>query len=225
MFKDPFRTPLLVNTSLLVCQQLIGITALMTYISQIIEFFGIEWNSYISSGFTIINLLANVVSSEINVRFNRRPVFFIGTTIAIMLQTFLAFLFWGKDNSAWTQQLLQSYPNLPVVIIFLFLAVFGLSVGPVPYVYIGESFPTKIKGPASALSFTINTFFIGYILQTFRPAVENYGYHFTFLTFACTSALVMFAVYPYMIETKGKSISEIDDIYNKLEREKEKKNN
>ena len=35
----------------------------------------------------------------------------------------------------------------------------------------------------------------------------------------------MFAVFPYMIETKGKSISEIDDIYNKLEREKEKKNN
>ncbi|KAK7451798.1 hypothetical protein VKT23_012476 [Stygiomarasmius scandens] len=101
-----------------------------------------------------------------------------------------------------------------VLIAFAVLHVFSFSVfwGPVPWVYLGESFPLRVRPKAIALGSATNWIW-NFLLSFFAPRIaEDIGPLILMIFFGM---LVFGYVYVYLFipETKGLSLEEVDEMY------------
>ncbi|NNK28334.1 MAG: MFS transporter, partial [Flavobacteriaceae bacterium] len=87
---------------------------------------------------------------------------------------------------------------------------FAISLGPVMWTLISEIFPTKIKGIAISVVGFFNSLVSFSVTQVFPWELSNLGPTMTFAIYALFSAGAMLFVYKYVIETKGKSLEEIE---------------
>lgn len=93
--------------------------------------------------------------------------------------------------------------------IYLEAMSYNISWGPVPWVYMGEIFPTRIREAGIAIGTSTQWLFNFVFSQVTPHAVENLGWR-TFLMFAIFNwALVVF-VWFFIKETKGKSLEEME---------------
>ena len=101
---------------------------------------------------------------------------------------------------------------LPLVSVCVFIIVFSLGYGPIPWMMIGELFPPQIKGMASSLSCLLNWFLAFIVTKFFQNLQEEIGTYTTFWIFAGISLLGTILVFLILPETKGKTIDEIQRI-------------
>ena len=84
-----------------------------------------------------------------------------------------------------------------------------ISLGPIPWMLMGELFPVETKAVASSLAVMLNWFLVFLVTKTFPSMKEGLGAATTFWIFAAIMAIAtvfeMFAV----PETKGKTLQEI----------------
>ncbi|MBT8310915.1 MAG: sugar porter family MFS transporter [Flavobacteriaceae bacterium] len=100
--------------------------------------------------------------------------------------------------------------TLVLIAILLYVAAFAISLGPVMWTLISEIFPTKIKGIAISVVGFFNSLVSFSVTQVFPWELSNLGPTMTFAIYALFSAGAMLFVYKYVIETKGKSLEEIE---------------
>ncbi|THU85105.1 sugar transporter [Dendrothele bispora CBS 962.96] len=117
----------------------------------------------------------------------------------------------GTDRSLLTQ---RNKRGGDVIIAFAVLHVFSFSVfwGPVPWVYLGESFPLRVRPKAIALGSATNWIW-NFLLSFFAPRIaEDIGPLILMIFFGM---LVFGYVYVYLAipETKGLSLEEVDEMY------------
>lgn len=105
---------------------------------------------------------------------------------------------------------IQINANLVLIAILLYVASFAISLGPVMWTLFSEVFPTKIKPIAiSAVGF-FNSLVSFSVTQIFPWELSNLGPTITFAIYALLSLLAFFFVYRYVIETKGKTLEEVE---------------
>lgn len=100
---------------------------------------------------------------------------------------------------------------------------FCIGLGPIASTVQGEAFPTNIKGLASGITsfvLAITSFVMNKIYHTIADQAGMYLNYWIF-SGACFASLIFCLV--YMIETKGKSLSEIQDELNYRTRNKKAK--
>jgi len=143
-------------------------------------------------------------------RWGRKPLMLLGTagmglslvTMGIMAQTM-------TDPSAASGWML--------FFIVLYIACFGLSVGPVVWVILSEIFPTAVRGRALGLA----TFFLWIadyaVTQTFPILdakgswfVAHFNHAFPFYVYAGFCVALILLVWLAVPETKGRSLEEIE---------------
>ncbi|QKX52980.1 uncharacterized protein TRUGW13939_00051 [Talaromyces rugulosus] len=124
--------------------------------------------------------------------------------------------------------LLASYPPDPdgsggissasiamIVMIYLYVIGYSASWGPIPWVYISEIFPTRIRaygvGWGSATQWLFN-FVVTYITPS---AIGNIGWH-TFIMFGVFCAAMAVWVFVAVRETKGRSLEEMGVLFEKF---------
>lgn len=98
---------------------------------------------------------------------------------------------------------------VPLVAFYIFVTGYAIGLGPIPFMICGEVFPQEIKSIlASAASFVswISTFVI---LKVFLIMREDLGLDVTFLIFAGFAGVGAFFIFFFVIETKGKTLDEI----------------
>ncbi len=104
-----------------------------------------------------------------------------------------------------------------LLFILLFIACFGLSVGPVTWVILAEIFPTAVRGRALGLA----TFFLWMadyaVTQSFPLLdakdswfVRHFNHAFPFYIYATFCLVLVVVVWRLMPETKGRSLEEIE---------------
>ncbi|EGY20162.1 quinate permease [Verticillium dahliae VdLs.17] len=99
-----------------------------------------------------------------------------------------------------------------LTMIYLEAMSYNISWGPVPWVYMGEIFPTRIREAGIAIGTSTQWLFNFVFSQVTPHAVENLGWR-TFLMFAIFNwALVVF-VWFFIKETKGKSLEEMEALF------------
>lgn len=97
-----------------------------------------------------------------------------------------------------------------LTMIYLEAMSYNISWGPVPWVYTGEIFPTRIREAGVAIGTATQWLFNFVFSQATPHAVENLGWK-TFVMFAVFNwALVVF-VWFFIRETKGKSLEEMEE--------------
>jgi len=93
-----------------------------------------------------------------------------------------------------------------------FIALFAVSQGTVIWVMLSEMFPTDIRAMGSAIGSFSHWFFNAIITFVFPIALSSFGGGYAFLFFCVATALSLIFYKYALIETKGKSLEEIERI-------------
>jgi sugar porter (SP) family MFS transporter len=99
--------------------------------------------------------------------------------------------------------------------ILLYVAAFAISLGPVMWTLISEIFPSKIKAIAISVVGFFNSLVSFAVTQIFPWELSNLGPTTTFAIYAGMSMIAVVFVKKYIIETKGKTLEEVENLLTK----------
>jgi sugar porter (SP) family MFS transporter len=214
LFSARLRLPLLLGIGLAVLQQVTGINVFLYFGATIFKTMSAKTG--VDAGLLtqiVINgacVLFTVIAIATVDKWGRRPLMLLGTVgMGISLLAMGVMAQAGADPAATSHWML--------VFIILYIACFGLSVGPVTWVILSEIFPTAVRGRALGLA----TFFLWTadyaVTQTFPMMdakdswfVARFNHAFPFYVYAAFCVVLVGLVWRLVPETKGRSLEEIE---------------
>ncbi|KAI5812965.1 general substrate transporter [Pyronema omphalodes] len=98
--------------------------------------------------------------------------------------------------------------------LFFYIASFGATWLPLPWLYPAEINPLRTRGKANAIS-TINNWLFNFLIVMITPIMVQRIKWGTYLFFACVNACFIPFIYFFYPETKNRSLEEIDMIFAK----------
>ncbi|CBF73852.1 hypothetical protein AN8084.2 [Aspergillus nidulans FGSC A4] len=99
-----------------------------------------------------------------------------------------------------------------IAMIYLEAASYNMSWGPVPWLYMSEIFPTRIREIGIAVGTATQWLFNFVFSQATPHAVNNMGWR-TFLMFCIFNWAIVVYVFLFIRETTGKSLEEMEDVF------------
>ena len=102
--------------------------------------------------------------------------------------------------------------TLVLIAILLYVAAFAISLGPVMWTMLSEIFPGNVKGIAISVVGFFNSLVSYTVTQFFPWELTNLGPTITFAIYAVMAVLSLVFVLKYVIETKGKTLEEVEEL-------------
>ncbi len=206
------RVPLCVGLLLPFFSQVTAINVIIYYGTSIFTQAGL--GSHSAFGAQVVIGCINVVFTLIAIwkvdQFGRKPLLLIGASglTAVLLALGLLFGLSGDNASLYIMFLL-----------FLHVAIFSLSWGPVTWIIMAEIFPTKIRGRALAIATFVIWISCALVAHTFPWFRDNLGAAKTFFVYAVLLMPSVLLIQRMLPETKGKTLEEIEQFWNLKPRE------
>ena len=97
-------------------------------------------------------------------------------------------------------------------LLFLFNTFFGLAWVGGPFLYAAEIAPLRARAQGAALGSVSNWTFCFLVVMTIPASFKNIGYH-TYIIYAILNAIFVPIIYFYLVETRGRSLEELDVIF------------
>ncbi|KAH0540961.1 hypothetical protein KQX54_020680 [Cotesia glomerata] len=198
---------LLIAFGLMFFQQLSGVNAIIFYSGSIFETAGSTLDSSVA---TIIvgtmQVVAVFVSTLIVDRLGRRMLLLI-SSVAMCFTTLVLGVYFnmkihntsGVDSIGW----------LPLVSICLFIILFSLGFGPIPWMMMGEIFDNQVKSVAGSSACLFNWLMAFVVTKFFSDIQDALGTDMTFWIFSIICAIGVAFVFFIVPETKGKTLEQI----------------
>ncbi|OGV70883.1 MAG: hypothetical protein A2283_03600 [Lentisphaerae bacterium RIFOXYA12_FULL_48_11] len=219
VFSRKLRLPLFLGIALAVLQQVTGINVFMYFGATIFKTMsrstgvdaGLLQQIIINGACTLFTIIAIATVDK----WGRKPLMVIGAVgmgVSLIAMGLMAQMM--TDPAAAS--------NLMLVFIILYIACFGLSVGPVTWVILSEIFPTAVRGRALGLA-TFCLWIADYaVTQTFPMMdaqgswfVMKFNHAFPFYVYAVFCVVLVLLIWLKVPETKGKSLEEIEKSWGK----------
>ncbi|HEX9190011.1 MAG TPA: sugar porter family MFS transporter [Vicinamibacteria bacterium] len=204
LFEKRLRRPLAIAVFLAVFQQVTGINTVIYYGSLIFkdQVGGQSDSAAIGANVIVggVNFAMTIVALWAIDRLGRRPLMMLSSAGMAASLFALGLLF--------TRQ-----PPPPVAILLvigLYVASFGVGIGPGVWVVISELFPTRIRGRAMSIATLCLWLACILVSFTFLTLVETIGSTGAFWVYAAMSVLNFLFIWRVMPETKGRSLEEIE---------------
>ncbi|XP_059469654.1 facilitated trehalose transporter Tret1-like [Neocloeon triangulifer] len=200
------RKALMVGLGLMLFQQLSGINAVIFYTVIIFDAAGSTLSPSVA---TIIVGVVQVVISFLALllvdRAGRRILLMISSSVMAICLAALGVHFYLLDTGVDV----SNYGLIPLASVVLFIIMFSLGFGPIPWTMLGELFPAKIKGAASAMACVENYVLVFVVTKTFQGLLESLGSAGTFWMFGGICIVGTVFVFFLVPETKGKTLDQI----------------
>lgn len=188
--------------------QFTGINSIMYYTTDIFRSAGFSTDSAIGQtvivGFT--NLVFTLIAMRVIDKFGRKSLLLVGS---LGMTLFLALFSWAYISGEGKNFIL-------LISLIGFIAFFASSQGAVIWVLLAEMFPNKVRARGTAIGSFSHWFFNGVTAFLF-PVVAGWfdsgngiGYIFGF--YALITFLSFFYFKKFLVETKGKTLEELEDI-------------
>ncbi|HXK08114.1 MAG TPA: sugar porter family MFS transporter [Vicinamibacteria bacterium] len=204
LFAKRLRKPLGIAVFLAVFQQITGINTVIYYGSLIFkeQVGGQSDASAIGANVVIgaVNFLMTIVALGTIDRLGRRPLMMLASGGMATSLLALGLLFRIEPRPA----------VLVLLVILLYVASFGVGLGPGVWVVISELFPTRIRGRAMSIATVSLWLACILVTATFLSLVEAVGSTGAFWLYAAMSVLNFVFVWRFVPETKGRSLEEIE---------------
>ncbi|PSN36458.1 hypothetical protein C0J52_18340 [Blattella germanica] len=201
------KKALFIGFGLMIFQQLSGVNAVIFYTTKIFEAAGSTMEPSLCTIIVgTIQVIATFLSTLIVDRLGRRILLLISDSVMAICALALGVFFYMLDA---VEDDVSSYNWLPLVSVCLFIVVFSLGYGPIPWMMMGELFSPQIKGVASSLACLLNWILAFLVTRFYSDLVNEIHSYSTFWIFAGISALGTVFVLIFVPETKGKSMDEI----------------
>ena len=206
LFKPSARKVMIVGFLLAVFVQISGINTIVDYAPKILLAAGVEINNALlqTSLVGLINFIFTFVAILFIDKTGRRSLYLIGSTGMVITLIMLAISFYLKMEGIFT-----------LICILLFIAFFASCIGPVFWTLVSEIFPNRIRGKALAFASFTQWIFNFLVVLLFPHFLASVGGAKTFLFLALMSLFQLLFTYFYVPETKGKSLEEIEQLWNK----------
>lgn len=209
---------LYISFGLMVFQQMSGINAVIFYTTIIFDEANVDIDPSVATIIVgVMQVIATFVSTMVVDKLGRRILLLLSVSImgvcTILLGVFFYLSDQNKDNVA-------DLGWLPIVSMCIFIVMFSLGFGPIPWMMIGEIFAPEVKGIAGSAAGSFNWILAFVITKTFtnmRDAMGTSGAFWLFSGFSIVGTVFVFFAIP---ETKGKTLGEIQKL---LAGEKENK--
>jgi len=206
LLKPSSRKVMLIGFVLAVFVQISGINTIVDYAPKILLAAGVEINNALlqTSLVGLINFIFTFIAILFIDKVGRRSLYLIGSMGMVVTLVMLAISFYLKMEGIFT-----------LICILLFIAFFASCIGPVFWTLVSEIFPNRIRGKALAFASFTQWIFNFLVVLLFPHFLASFGGAKTFLFLALMSLLQWLFTYFYVPETKGKSLEEIEQIWNK----------
>ncbi|KAL4325323.1 hypothetical protein GQ457_11G005500 [Hibiscus cannabinus] len=203
LFSSRYWKVVSVGAALFLFQQLAGINAVVYYSTAVFRSAGIASDVAASALVGASNVFGTAIASSLMDRQGRKSL--LMTSFAGMAASMLLL------SLSFTWKVLAPYSGtLAVVGTVLYVLSFSLGAGPVPALLLPEIFASRIRAKAVALSLGthwISNFVIGLY---FLSVVNKFGISSVYLGFAGVCALAVLYIAGNIVETKGRSLEEIE---------------
>jgi SP family arabinose:H+ symporter-like MFS transporter len=210
-YRDLFRPgnlrPLWVGFGLAVFVQFCGINTIVDYAPIILESAGWEIDAALFATFVLgsVFLAFTFVSIWLIEKAGRRVLYLIGSAgLTAILSAITVLSLMGRFTG-----------DIALWLIIGFSAFFAACIGPVFWTLVSEIFPNNIRGTAMSVpvftQWIANAVVVGY----FPWMLVNKGTAFTFGLLGICSMLMLLFTYRYVPETKGKTLEEIEALWQK----------
>nr|VDD19373.1 unnamed protein product [Brassica rapa] len=203
LFSSRYWKVVSVGAALFLFQQLAGINAVVYYSTSVFRSAGIQSDVAASALVGASNVFGTAVASSLMDKMGRKSLLltsFGGMALSMLL---LSLSFTWKALAAYSG-------TLAVVGTVLYVLSFSLGAGPVPALLLPEIFASRIRAKAVALSLGmhwISNFVIGLY---FLSVVTKFGISSVYLGFAGVCVLAVMYIAGNVVETKGRSLEEIE---------------
>jgi len=196
------RPLLFIGIILAVFQQITGINTIMYYAPKIFADVGQSNDSALLQTIAIggTNLLFTLVAMVLIDRFGRRLLIMIGSTGMFLMLTGLSVLYFTRQTSG----------VLVLVFILGYIAFFAASLGPALWVVTAELFPNRLRTKGMSVAIVSLWIACAIVSISFPIMLEKLSGGITFMIFALICLANMIYVWKYVIETKGKTLEELE---------------
>ncbi|XP_050304817.1 facilitated trehalose transporter Tret1-like isoform X2 [Anthonomus grandis grandis] len=210
---DIFRTKgnikaFIIGAGLVFFQQASGINAVLFFAQTIFEDAGTTLEAgYCSMIIGAVQFGTSFITPLVSNLFGRKFLLIFSSIGMCLSESILGVYDIIKSNHP--DSVSSSLSFLPILSLVLYIITYNVGIGPLPWAIIAEIFPTNIKAPAGALAASVCWFTSFLITNWFTQIVHKLGQGQCFLGFAGFSLLMgVFTVF-YVLETKGKSLAQI----------------
>lgn len=192
-------------------QQFVGINVVLYYAPEIFRTLGSGTDTALFQTILvgIINLLFTVLAILTVDKFGRKKLQVIGAMGMAFAMVSLGIVFY-----------LQNMGTAALIFMLIYIASFAMSWGPVTWVLLSEIFPNSIRG---AMSLAVAAQWIANLMisWTFPILNENmwltntFHHGFAYWIYGIMGIVAALFVWKFVPETKGKTLEEIEKIWNK----------
>ncbi|OLY81082.1 High-affinity glucose transporter [Smittium mucronatum] len=224
LLKYPIKRRLSLGVITQVLQQLTGINVIMYYAPRIFKQAGIG-----NGDDSNINLIATGVNGLVNVlftipailyvdRWGRRKTLIIGAigcgTAYLILALCIAIGGDSVDENGSKVVVMHSNGAsiTAIVMVYVFVASFAMSWGPVGWIYPAEIFPMDIRAKATSVTTAAN-WLLNFVVGLAAPALIKKITYGIYLIFTGFMALAIVAVYFFYPETKGRTLEQMEIVF------------
>ncbi len=119
-----------------------------------------------------------------------------------------------KESDTFKSLLLKDSININAILVLIsilgFIAGFSISLGPVMWAILSEIFPNVLRGIAISVVGAVNAI-ASFLVATFFPIqLAKFGSSGTYFIYAAFMYLCLWFVWKYVVETKGKSLEQLE---------------
>ncbi|WCJ40798.1 Major facilitator superfamily protein [Euphorbia peplus] len=192
----------LIGSILFAFQQLSGINAVFYFSSTVFKSAGVP-SDFANTCVGICNLFGSIIAMLLMDKLGRKLLLigsFSGMVVSMGLQAIAASSFVPKGSVLY----------LSVGGMLMFVFTFALGAGPVPSLLLSEIFPSRIRAKAMAVCMAVHwviNFFVGLL---FLRLLEQIGPLVLYTIFASFCLMAVVFVKNNVVETKGKTLQEIE---------------
>jgi len=205
-------TVIVIGVLLSVFQQFVGINVVLYYAPEIFKSMGSGTDTALLQTIIVgaVNLLFTVLAIMTVDKYGRKPLMIIGA-IGMAISMF----------ALGTTFFMESVGIGALVFMLIYVASFAMSWGPVCWVLLSEIFPNKIRGRALAVAVAaqwISNYLVSWtfpIMDKNTYLLEKFNHGFAYWIYGLMGVLAMWLVWKYVPETKGKTLEEMEGIWEK----------
>ncbi|KAL3714903.1 hypothetical protein ACJRO7_006754 [Eucalyptus globulus] len=205
------RWMLITGIGLQCFQQLTGTEALVYYSPEIFKDAGIKGNSNLLAATVAVGFVKTIfvlVATFLLDKLGRKPLLYI-STIGMTICLFSV----GVSLSLLKGGVAGAASGLAVLSVCGTLAFFSIGIAPICWVLTSEIFPLRYRAQAVALGAAANRVCSGLVSMSFLSVSRTITVAGTFFVFATMSALSVAFVHLVVPETKGKSLEQIESLF------------
>lgn len=203
---------IVIGVLLSVFQQFVGINVVLYYAPEIFKSMGSGTDTALLQTIIVgaVNLLFTVLAIMTVDKIGRKPLMMIGALGMAVAMFALGGAFFSK-----------SVGQFALICMLVYVASFAISWGPVVWVLLSEIFPNKIRGRAMAVAVAaqwISNYLVSWtfpIMDKNTYLLEKFNHGFAYWIYGLMAVLATLLVWKFVPETKGKTLEEMDKIWDK----------